>query len=69
MPEVIALMVVSCLAAQRHSWQPDLLDQALNVVFDGLAGRSQASTDSHRTPKPHRRTRRVGHLHLQISDS
>ncbi|MGI5487890.1 TetR/AcrR family transcriptional regulator [Microtetraspora malaysiensis] len=36
MPELLALLSAACLAAQQQSWDPELRDRALGVVFDGL---------------------------------
>ncbi|MFD1939872.1 hypothetical protein ACFSKW_51290 [Nonomuraea mangrovi] len=36
MPELLALLSATCLAAQHHGWDDTLRTGTLRVVFDGL---------------------------------
>lgn len=35
-PQVLALIVSSCIAADRQRWDPDLRTSILRIIFDGL---------------------------------
>ncbi|MFI6375699.1 TetR/AcrR family transcriptional regulator [Streptomyces sp. NPDC050546] len=39
MPEVLALITATCLAADRQQWDEALRTRTLSIVFDGLRGR------------------------------
>jgi hypothetical protein len=38
MPEVLALLSATCLAAKQQHWAEPLRNRALGIIFDGLRG-------------------------------